>query len=129
MMGPKSPGGTQLDLTRYVHFIFIGGGLIATYLAYKLVEGLWQRFEPYPSFVLTGAAGHLIGAGAAVYLWRHERTRQLATETVGELSRVTWPTRPELSAATVVVIVTSVIVAIILGLFDAFWSWLTGIVY
>ncbi|MBI5486617.1 MAG: preprotein translocase subunit SecE [Deltaproteobacteria bacterium] len=71
----------------------------------------------------------VVGGGLGLYLWRHERTRQLAQETIGELSRVSWPTRKELGAATVVVIVTSIILAIVLGLFDTFWSWLTSIIY
>jgi len=129
MMTPKGTAGAQLDLTRYVHILFIAGGAIVAYLAYHLILAVWGRFNPDPSFPLLFAVSIAAGGGLAVYLWRQERTRQLAQEVVGELSRVTWPTRQELGAATVVVIITSIIVAIILGLFDTFWSWLTGIIY
>ena len=126
---PKGTTGSQLDLTRYVHFIFIGGGAIATYLAYRIIDNVWLRFSPDASFPLLAALGVAVGGGLAFYLWRHERTNQLAREVVGELSRVAWPTKQELSASTVVVIVASIIAAVILGLFDAFWSWLTGVIY
>ena len=65
----------------------------------------------------------------AVYLWRHPKVNNLAMEIVVELSKVTWPTRKELSASTVVVIILSVIASIILGLFDFFWAWCTDLIY
>lgn len=125
----KGTTGGQLDLTRYVHFIFIGGGLVATYLAYRIIDNVWLRFSPDPSFPILAALAVVAGGGLALYLWKHERTNQLAHEVVGELSRVTWPTKQELSASTTVVIVASIIAAVILGIFDAFWSWLTGVIY
>ena len=129
MMTTKGTAGAQLDLTRYVHIMFIAGGALVAYLAYEIVANIWVRFTPEPSFAMLFGIALLIGGGVTVYFWRHERTRQLAQETVGELSRVTWPTRQELGAATVVVIVTSIIVSLILGLFDTFWSWLTSVIY
>jgi len=105
------------------------GGLIAIYLVFQISDYVWMRFDRHPSFPLLAALSALAGGGLAVYLWRHERVNELARETVNELSRVTWPTRPELGAATVVVIVTSIIMAILLGLFDSFWSWITDLIY
>ncbi len=129
MMTPKGTAGAQLDLTRYVHILFIAGGGLAAYLAYNIINNIWVRFSPDPSFPLLFAISLVVGGGSAFYLWQQERTRQLAQEVVGELSRVTWPTRPELGAATVVVIVTSIIMSIVLGLFDFLWSWVTTIIY
>lgn len=129
MMTPKGTAGAQLDLTRYVHILFIAGGGLAAYLAYNIINNIWVRFSPDPSFPLLFAISLVVGGGFAFYLWQQERTRQLAQEVVGELSRVTWPTRPELGAATVVVIVTSIIMSIVLGLFDFLWSWVTTIIY
>ena len=129
MMSAKGTAGAQLDLTRYVHILFIFGGALAAYLAYEIINNVWVRFNPNPSFPMLLGLALAVGGGIGVYFWRHERTRQLAQEVIGELSRVTWPTRKELGAATVVVIVTSIIVSIILGLFDMFWSWLTSIIY
>jgi len=129
MMSGKGTAGGQLDLTRYVQIMFIGGGALAAYMAFEIIANIWVRFSPDYSFPMLFGLAVIVGGGLALYFWRHERTRQLAQEVVGELSRVTWPTRQELGAATVVVIVTSIIVSIILGLFDTFWSWMTGIIY
>jgi preprotein translocase SecE subunit len=129
MATPKAASGGQFDLTRYVHFIFIFGGAIAIYLLYNIIHYVWIRFDRFPNFPVLAALAVIGGGGLAVYLWRQERVNELARETVNELSRVTWPTRPELGAATVVVIVTSIVMAIILGLFDAFWSWVTTLIY
>ncbi|MCP4601434.1 MAG: preprotein translocase subunit SecE [Proteobacteria bacterium] len=76
--------------------------------------------------VVVGGAG---AAGLTVYLWRHPKVNRLALEIVTELSKVTWPTRKELSASTVVVIILSIIAALILGLFDFFWAWATDLIY
>ena len=129
MMSPKGSAGAQLDLTRYVHILFIAGGGLIAWLAYNVINNVWARFSPDPSFPLLFSISLLVGGGTAFYFWRQENTRQLAQETVGELSRVTWPTRPELGAATVVVIVTSIVMSIVLGLFDFLWSWVTTIIY
>ena len=48
---------------------------------------------------------------------------------VGELSKVTWPTRDETYYSTLVVIVTSVIAAVYTGAFDAVWSAFSDLVY
>jgi preprotein translocase SecE subunit len=45
------------------------------------------------------------------------------------LHKVTWPTKQETKWATIIVIVTVVIGAIILSTYDLIWSWLTGLVY
>ena len=99
------------------------------HLAYRILENVWLRFTPDVSFPMLVGIAIAVGGGLALYLWRHERTRQLAHEVVGELSRVTWPTKQELSASTLVVIIASIIAAVILGLFDAFWGWFTGVIY
>ena len=129
MMTSKATAGAQLDLTRYVHIMFLAGGALTAYLAYEVIATVAVYFSPGPSFPLLFGLGVATGGGLAFYLWRHERTHQLAQETVGELSRVTWPTRQELGAATVVVIVTSIIMSIVLGLFDTLWAWMTSIIY
>ena len=45
------------------------------------------------------------------------------------MSRVTWPTRKETSSSTVIVVVTSVITAFVLFMFDTVWSAVTDLVY
>jgi len=50
----------------------------------------------------------------------------VVVEVTRELEKVTWPTRKETSAATVVVLVTVLISALILSGFDAIWSFFTN---
>ena len=54
-----------------------------------------------------------------------ERIKLFFSETKTELKKVTWPTRKETFAATIVVIVTVLVSSVILGIFDSVWGWLT----
>jgi preprotein translocase subunit SecE len=42
---------------------------------------------------------------------------------------VTWPTLRETRAATIAVIVATLVASVILGAFDLFWGWLSASVY
>ena len=57
------------------------------------------------------------------------RARKLFTEVVAELRKVSWPTRPQLAQATVVVIVAVAIIAVFLGLADQASEWITDRVF
>jgi preprotein translocase subunit SecE len=46
-----------------------------------------------------------------------------------ELKRVVWPTREEVGASTKVVIFSTILIVIILGAVDIFFSWLVGIIF
>jgi preprotein translocase subunit SecE len=117
-----------LGLTRWVQMAFVAFWLLLVWLLDKIVTIVWDKFaEPQPLVV---TAGSLLVAAAVTYaLYRHERVNQVANEVVGELTKVTWPTRKETQVATVVVIVTSLIAAAIIGVFDAAWSWVTDFIY
>ena len=71
----------------------------------------------------------LIGAGAAVYYWYRTRARQLAEEVAAEMSKVTWPSRTEVTNGTVVVIVTTLVSTVFFALMDKFWGFITNLVY
>jgi len=64
-----------------------------------------------------------------VVVWRIPKTQTASLEVALELRRVTWPSLRETRAATVAVIVASAIAAVILGLFDFVWSWLSQQIY
>ncbi len=71
----------------------------------------------------------IIGLGltgaTALYLWTNPRTHQVSMEIVAELRKVSWPSFAETRAATVAVVVFSLIAAIVLGFFDAAWQYFT----
>jgi len=66
-----------------------------------------------------------LAAAAAIYLWNNRKTHETSMEIASELRKVSWPTFAETRAATVAVIVASIISAALLGLFDVFWQFLT----
>ena len=66
-----------------------------------------------------------VAAAAALYLWLTPKTHDTSLEIAAELRKVSWPTMPETRAATIAVIVASIIAAVLLGLFDVFWQFLT----
>jgi preprotein translocase subunit SecE len=124
---------TSFGMMRYVHAIFFGGAIALAWLFIQIVDTAWGRLYnvfgamPTPSDPLTILIGAICGFGVAFYLWRHPRVNRLAIEIVTELSKVSWPTRKELSASTVVVIVVSIIASIILGVFDMVWAKITDL--
>ncbi len=74
---------------------------------------------------LTALIAYLVSLGAVVFCLKNQNIRTLSNEVVDELSKVTWPTREETGQATIVVVVTVLICAAFLGLFDSVWLWLT----
>ncbi len=126
---PKTGGTTSVgDYSRYVHLMYLVGALLVTYLAYKAGDSIWFLLGDPNKFVVIGVS-IVASAALTLFLWRHDRVNSLAFEVVTELSRVTWPTRKELSAAIIAVIVASVIVSLLLGFFDLVWSWVTDLIY
>jgi preprotein translocase SecE subunit len=65
-----------------------------------------------------------IVAGALLFfgLYRSEQATQFVSEVVVELSRVTWPTQKETSAATILVIIMVLISGLFLGFLDYLWT-------
>ena len=66
-----------------------------------------------------------LAAAAAFFLWMNRKTHDTALEIATELKKVSWPSLAETRAATIAVIVASIISAVLLGLFDVFWQFLT----
>ncbi len=73
--------------------------------------------------------GAVLALVAGLFAYRHPPARAFSYEVVEELRMVTWPTRNDTQSATVVVIVTTLIIAAILGAFDLLWAKLTGLIY
>ena len=84
-----------------------------------LTRPLWSEWT-WCTIIGLGLAG-----ATAFYLWVNPKTHQTSMEIVAELRKVSWPSFAEARAATVAVIVASLISAVLLGLFDVFWLFLT----
>jgi preprotein translocase subunit SecE len=132
-VSPVAP--TQLGARRFVYAAYFAGAIGIAFLSSKVLDFAWLKVqsykpaigEPRDEVVMTLAA--LIGAGAAVYYWFRTRARELAEEVAAEMSKVTWPSRTEVTNGTVVVIVTTIVSTVFFALMDKFWGFITNLVY
>ena len=109
---------------KFVHLTFALAALLAAFVLSRMIDWAWSYFAKPNDLVINGFA-ILVAGTAAVVAYRNERVYASVVEVTRELEKVTWPTRKETSAATVVVIVTVLISAVILSSFDVLWSKLT----
>ena len=117
-----------LGLARWVQLAFMALFVVLLWMLDKIVTMVWDKFaEPKPLLVTLVAGA--VSAVATIVLYRHPTVSRVSNEVVGELAKVTWPSRDEIRVATVVVIITSIIASIIVGAFDAAWSAITDLIY
>jgi preprotein translocase subunit SecE len=83
----------------------------------------------FAGYTVSTLVGFGIAVATAVACWQIVKVRTLALQVAEELRRVTWPSFRETRAATVAVIVASAIAAVVLGIFDFVWSWLSQQIY
>ena len=91
----------------------------ASHVTQPLTRPLWGDWT-WSSFIGLG-----LTAAGAIYVWMTPKTKEVSFEIVAELRKVSWPGWPETRAATIAVIVASLIAAALLGVFDVFWQFLT----
>jgi len=112
-----------------VHLVYIIGGILLFYLLKWTTDWIWGYFTRAPNEFLVTAGSAVAALIIGISFYRHERTNTLVNEVTAELKKVSWPTAKEVKAATIVVIVMTIISAIILGLFDMVWSNVTQFIY
>jgi preprotein translocase subunit SecE len=112
---------------KYVHLLFAVGALIVAFLLAKTGDWVWSYFAKPNDMIINGGA-LLVGVVGAYVAYRNERVFAAAYDVTAELEKVTWPTRKETYAATIVVIVTVAISSIILWGFDMIWGSLANLV-
>lgn len=120
----------RLVLVGYI-VIAILGGLFLEHL-FSLIFGLagWHDVQILgEAWTLTTLLGFVGAFGAAIAIGMNEGMREVSFEVVSELRKVTWPTLTETRAATVAVLVTTAVVAVILGGFDFLWAEVTKLIY
>ena len=124
------------DNQRYVVFSFlVCGVLVWVTLAKFLGAVAYSDFLNIPDpqvlggIKLSSAIAFVVSALGGAYLFRDARARAFTNEVFAELRKVTWPSKNETRSATVVVLVTTAIISLILGVFDFVWAQLTGLIY
>src|SRR6267142_1376873 len=103
--------------------LFLEHLLLAAFGAFgptqPLTRPLWSEWT-WSTVIGLGLTG-----ATAVYLWVSPKTNQVSMEIIAELRKVSWPSFAETKAATIAVIVASMIAAVLLGLFDVLWQFVT----
>ncbi len=96
---------------------------------YRLGVSLRGVFGGNP-WLETGIPLTLFAAGAwfGFRLVNWPRFADFLISVEAEMAKVTWPAKPELIRASIVVIVTIVILAITLFLFDIVWQWFFALI-
>jgi preprotein translocase subunit SecE len=126
-----------LGLLRWIQMTFVAAAVFLFWLLDKTVVLLWKlasdTWTMLPevdrvSIYLTVASG-IIAALITRALYANEKLNRLSHDVIGELVKVSWPTRDEVYVSTIVVIITSIISSIILGVYDAIWSAVTDLIY
>jgi len=110
---------------KFVHLFFALAGLLLAFVLSRTGDWVWGYFAK-PNELILNAASLLIASVAAIVAYRNEAVFASIHDITKELEKVTWPTRKETSAATVVVLVTVLVSAVILSSFDALWAGLTN---
>ena len=128
------PTGT-LGVERWVQFAYAACAITLAWFLIKLSGSVWTLLAdtvdavPEPNDTIIAVGAGLVAFITAVITYRSQRIHTFVVEVCVELSKVTWPTRKETWSQTVVVIIVSIIAAVILGVFDAFWAQITDLIY
>jgi preprotein translocase subunit SecE len=112
-----------------VHLMFFVGGLLLFYVLQWTIDWIWGYFVRTPDEIYVTVFSAVAALTVGILMYRNDRVHTMATEVAAELKKVTWPTAKEVRAATIVVLVMSVVAAAILSSFDFVWANLTQLIY
>ncbi len=125
-----------MNLQRFVNIGYVLVGLLSWVISSSLfgwLMDLISRDFDRPligtDFARSDLLGLLCGLAAGIALKLNRNVNTWALEVANELKKVTWPSWDETRMSTVVVIITSIIAALILGSFDALWAFLSSAIY
>lgn len=125
-----------MNVKRYVNMGFVLGGLLAwiclgPFFAwlFELVAPAWDKPLIGADFRISDILGLAVAVLATAYIFVRDDIYTQALEIGNELSKVTWPKWDETRTSTIVVIITTIIIAAILGGFDFVWAKVTKLVY
>ena len=132
----KKKGSKEFDPTRWAHAVFMLFAFMSMWMFAHLVEDVWAfswskwpADVPRPTEWISNAVGIGIGLLIVVVCWRVEKYFKFVCEVATEVSQIIWPTRAETKAATIVVVVITLIVSGLLWGMDTVWSRATDYLY
>jgi len=125
-----------MSVARYVNLSFVVIGITLYIILGEMVGALLGIFGSSSNvqvlggnFRLSNLLAMILSIGVAIWLRRNEKVHTYAMEVGSELSKVTWPTWKDTKRATIVVIITTLVLAGLLGLLDLAWGALTRLFY
>jgi preprotein translocase SecE subunit len=122
---------------RWIGMAFLVFGVLLWIMVTKFLGTMmqWTGIGDYnfqllgDQFTLTTFIGLVTALSVGIWAYRNPTLSTLSEEVVVELKKVTWPTRAETRAATIVVIITVFIMSFFLGMFDFVWSRVLNLIY
>jgi preprotein translocase subunit SecE len=125
-----------MNLQRFVNIAYVLAGILTWVISASLfgwLMDLISRDFDKPligtDFARSDLLGLVAGLAAGIALKMNRNVNTWGLEVANELKKVTWPSWDETKMSTVVVIVTSIIAALILGVFDALWAFVSSAIY
>jgi preprotein translocase subunit SecE len=122
-----------LSKQRYVLLAFVLGAILVGFTLQAALTSAFAQFavpdNRIGGLVATSTAIAIVGAVATLIgLVRSRRAMTFAGEVVGELLRVTWPSRDEALRASTTVVLTTVFTASLLAVYDFTWKNLADLI-
>lgn len=117
---------------RYVMLAFIIGSILVGLTLQSAIVSAFAQFA-WPDNRLGGILNtsttlSIIGGGLTFFvLIRTRRALNFSSEVVGELVRVTWPSRDETVRASTTVVLTTLLTAALLAFYDYTWKQLADL--
>lgn len=111
---------------KWVNIVFTAVSILVAAIAFvglSKVSGFFESsFKQIDMVVRFGSIG--LGVITGLTLYFNDKSNAFMNEVVLEMSRVTWPTQKDTTAATIWVVVFVLIAGAILGAFDSLWAWI-----
>jgi len=117
---------------KWVNLSFVAASLLLAYVVFVLAV----KFSVILDFdgrvrsldkIMMGASA-AIGIGLFIGLYKSVLAKTFMSETVAEISKVTWPTKDETLKATIAVLIAVTIAGVILWMVDNTWVYLIGLI-
>ena len=115
------------DNRRWILISLFLFGITVGYVSFLLFRNINVMFRLATYFpfaeVLVKALPVVLGVGIFVWVYRSQSRMSYLDDVVGEIRKITWPTRKDTVASTIVVVIAILIIASILGVYDALCNW------
>jgi len=113
----------------FTYSVFAAAAVVG-YILWRFLASLVELFPPeygvvfgFPTTNLLALVAVVLAVAAAQYTRRNEKANKFGVEVVGELKKVTLPSWKEIKGSTLIVVVMTVVVSLILFVFDKLFDW------